>query len=732
MPKSRLIALLGRVALVLAGTITSARAEEWDLCPPQPPLPEPRIEGRGDPNATDAIADTITSEGSIHILTGNVELLRGDRRVGADRIEIDRAGREAQAEGNVYLRTPESVIYGPRGEIDTDTGAFEMPEPRFMYPGEHAQGGARRAERDDAGVTVLSEATWSTCPREAEAWNLSADSIRLNPNNRQGTARNASLWFQGVPLLYTPWFRFPLGDERLSGFLAPTIGSNGDSGTIVSVPWYWNIAPNFDMTLTPRFLSERGGQLETETRWLGPLGSVQLDLHYLPDDDEFGDDRTLSRLMQKGRFGNGVRTDIDIAGVSDDDYFEDLGDRLSVTSRDFLESRADIFWNSAYGSSRLRLQSFQTLDDDIAIQDRPHKQLPQFTHRYGHDGQRLDVDFRGELVDFERDDRDTATRLRLVPAVTREFSTPGWFLQPRLALDHTSYDIDRETSTGPDRIDRTLPVLSLDGGLVFERFGNNTYQTLEPRLFYVYIPEDDQDDIPVFDSDDLTFNFSRLFRERRFSGGDRIGDTNRLSLALTSRLVHTGREVARGSVGVIQHFDDREVTLPGVTEDTDDLSDVVAEIAVRPNPRWRARTTAQWNPNEDETSRHDTRIAFRGDGGGIANFDYRFQRGRREQTDISFAWPISPRWTLLARNTYSLREDRRVENLLGLEYEDCCWRLRTVAREFIEDDDNDGVESDHSIMIELVLKGLGGLGDPAGETFEDAILGFQDPGDPDN
>lgn len=733
LPAVRTLGSRFTIVLVLGCAMTNAQAEDWELCPPQPSLPEPRIEGIDDPNATDAVADEITSAGSTHILIGNVELMKGENRVGADRIEIDRAGGQAQAEGNVYLRSPESVIYSPGGDIDMDTGAFDLSDPRIHYPSVHGQGGAERAQRDDAGISTLTEATWSTCPPEQEDWNLSAGTIRLNPNNRQGTARHASLWFQGVPLLYTPWFRFPLGEERLSGFLPPTVGSSSDSGTTITVPWYWNIAPDFDMTLTPRYLSKRGGQIQTETRWLGALGFWRLDLHVLPDDDEFGEDRTLSRLVQQGRFDNGIRTDIDVGGVSDDEYFDDLGDSLSITSRNYLQSRADVFWYSDYGNSRLRLQSFRTLDEDIPAANRPYKQLPQLTHRYRNYGRLLDLDFNGELVSFERDDSDTATRLRLVPALTREFETPGWFVRPRLALDHTSYTIDRATSTGPERIDRTLPVFSLDSGLIFERFGDgDIYQTLEPRAFYVHIPEEEQDDIPIFDTSDLTFNFSRLFSERRFSGGDRVGDTNRLSLALTSRLIDTGVEVLRGSVGVIHHFEDRDVTLPDGTVETDDLSDLVGEVAFRPSDNWRASATAQWDPDESDTQRHNSRLAFRGDGGGIANLGYRYQRDQREQTDLSFAWPISPRWTLMARNNYSLREERRVESLLGLEYEDCCWRLRTIAREHIEDDNATGIEVDRSIMFELVLKGLGGLGDPAGDTFENAILGYEDPSDPGN
>lgn len=722
---------LTRLAPLLLLTLTAAgaQAEEWDLCPPQRPLPQTRLTGALEPGATDAIADDVTAVGTRHVLTGNVELRQGQRWVGADRIEIDRNEQTANAEGNVYLRTDKIAIFSPRGRVNMKTGAFDVEKPHLLYPAFHGQGDAARAVRGDTGIAILSDGSWSTCPEDDEVWQVFAHEIELNPHNRQGTARHASVWFMGVPLVYTPWFRFPIGDARLTGFLPPRIGSSSDSGTEITVPWYWNIAPNFDMTLTPRVLSRRGMQLQTETRWLDrATGLWKLDLHHLPEDDVFGEDRSLAQLQQNGSYSYGLRTDIDLASVSDDEYFDDLGNPLAIANRTHLESRADVHWNSSYGNSRLRLQSFRTLDETIAPQNRPYRQLPQITHRWRYYDPGLIVDLDGELVDFERDDSDTATRFRLVPAITRELERPGWFLRPRLAWDYTAYSIDRVTSAGDEQIERSLPVFSLDSGLVFERFGSSFRQTLEPRAFYVYIPDDDQDDIPLFDTSERSFSFNQLFRERRFNGGDRVGDADRLSLALTSRLLERerGAEVLRGSLGVIHHFSDREVQLPGAPPATADLSDVVAEIAARPNEYWRASATAQWDPDEDDTERHDSRVMFRGPAGGIANFSYRFQRERREQVDTSFAWPVSPRWTLLARNNYSLLEERNIETLLGLEYEDCCWRFRTIARRSI-DDTSTGVETDEAIYFELVLKGLGGFGDEAGEVFENAILGYQDP-----
>jgi len=714
----------------------AGNADDGPLCPAPLPSPSVEVPRADDPGVTTGAADSAEVDGELTTLHGDVGLRRGGRTLGAQRIVYDRRDDSARAGGGVFLNTPDYELEAERGAVALDSGAFTAEGARYRVPSVPMQGRARRIDRDARHVSELDAATWSTCPRQQQDWHIAATDVTLDPNTRQGTARNASLWFKGVPLLYSPWFRFPLGSERMTGFLSPSVGSSSSSGTEIAVPFYWNIAPQFDATLTPRWLERRGTQLQSEWRWLGPLGRWELDNAYLPDDDQTGEDRILTRLQQRGQFGR-WRTRIDAEDASDPDYFEDLGNDLSVSSQTQLLRRGDVSWRGARTRFRARLEDYQTLDETLAPNQRPYQRLPQLT--LGHDRSLgpLDTRIDTELVRFDRDDSTTAERLRVVPEATWPLEAPGWFLRPRVALDHTSYRIDRLGSgDGTDRVDRTVPITSIDSGLIFDRFGEAYQQTLEPRLFYTYIPERDQTDIPVFDSGRLGFSFSQLFRERRFTGGDRIGDANQVTLALTSRALEraSGREVFNASVGVIRYFDERAVTLaqtrPAEPDDTD-TSDVLAEITAAPTPQWRLRASAQWVTETDRLAERDIGVQYRGPGGGVFNLRHRFKFDRQRQIDASAVWPITPQWRLLAASNWSLRDDRNIESLAGIQYESCCWRLRAVARQFLERDDSaaDGTRQASNFFIELTLKGLGPVGNEAGALLDRAIVGF-DPSNP--
>jgi len=718
----------GFLLALLAVVPAAASASGWALCPAPPPLPRVNVPAPESPGVTQVGAASATSEGTRTTLEGDVGIRRDGRTLGADRVRLDQASGHAEASGHVFLRSDDFAVQGTRGEMELDSGAFSIDDGQYRHPASHGHGHATRIRRDADGVSRLESATFSTCPPGDEAWQLDADRVRLDPNTRQGTARNVTLWFQGVPLFYSPWFRFPIGGDRMSGFLAPRFGRSSSSGTDISIPWYWNAAPNFDATLTPRWLERRGTQLQSQWRWLNPLGYWELDNEYLPDDQLAGRDRTLTRLQQHGRFDGGWRTRIDAASASDPNYFDDLGDRVALSSQTDLQRLGEASWYGNAGRFRARLESYQTLDQTIAPQDRPYQRVPQLTFANEGSLAGLDTALSSEIVRFDRSGSDTGTRLRVVPSATWPIEAPGWFLRPRLAIDHTSYQLDRVTSTGPDAISRTLPISSLDAGLVFDRLGAQYRETLEPRLFYVYIPHENQDDIPVFDTGTYDFSLAQLFRERRFTGGDRVGDTNRLTLALTGRALErdSGRQVLTGSIGGIHYFADRTVTLPGQPSATADTSALIAELGVAPTAAWSGNATAQWDPKLERTDRRQFQLRYRGPGEAIANLGYRFRRGEQKQVDVSGAWRVSPSWDLVARANYSLRSRENIESLLGFEYDSCCWRFRTVARQYLADD---GTKQAHAIYFELVLKGLAPIGEDTGSLLERAILGYRDPSD---
>jgi len=705
-----------------------ARATDWGLCPAPPPLPTVDVPAPGTAGATAAAADKATSQGDESTLEGHVGIRRDGRTLGADRVRLDRATNHAEARGHVFLRSDDFAVTGTRGDVEMGSGAFSIDDSHYRHLPSHGQGRAAHIDRNAAGVSRMDDATFSTCPPEHEDWQLDASKVRLDPNTRQGTARNATLWFHGVPLLYSPWFRFPLGDERMSGFLTPSFGSTSSSGAEIAIPWYWNAAPNFDATLTPRWIERRGTQLQSQWRWLNPLGYWELDNEYLPHDRLAGRDRWLTRVKQHGRFGDGWHTRIDAASASDPNYFDDLGNSIALTSQTHLQRLAQADWYGGAGHFQARLESYQTLDQSIPPQSRPYQRAPQLTFTTNGELGGLDTGLTSELVRFDRSASDTATRLRVVPSVSWPIEAPGWFLRPRLAIDHTSYEIQREASTGPTSISRTLPITSLDAGLVFDRQGENYRETLEPRLFYVYVPRKNQDDIPVFDTGTFDFTFAQLFRERRFTGGDRIGDTHRLTLALTGRALErgTGREVLNGSVGAIRYFSNRTVTLPGQPVETGRHSDLIAQVGVSPTAAWSANAATQWDPKRDRADRQDFRLGYDDSAGNVANLGYRYRRGQQRQVDVSGAWQVSSNWQLLARANYSLRSRENIESLLGFEYNSCCWRFRTVARQYLADN---GTKQGHALYFELVLKGLAPVGEDTGSLLKRAILGYRDPSD---
>jgi LPS-assembly protein len=714
----------------LATPPTPSAAADWLLCPPQSPAPTVDVAAPA-PGVTRAAADAAEHRGQTTILTGDAGVRRGSRTLGAERIRLNRTNSTVEAEGSLFLRQQGLTVTGERGRADLDSGAFRVDATNYRLRPRHVQGRATRIERNPRGISELADATYSTCPREAEAWSLDADSVTLNPNTRQGTARDAVLWFQDVPLFYTPWFRFPLGDDRMSGLLVPRFGSSSSTGYTLGVPYYWNIAPNLDATLEPRYLGRRGPQLRWEVRWLNEWGSWRVNNAYLPDDNVFGADRTLTRVEHQGRFGP-WRTEIEAATASDQRYFEDLGTSLALASQTHLRRRADARWSGAPGQLRARVETYQTLDPTLTTDDRPYERVPQLTFASQQRLGPLTFDFDSELVQFERADSDTGTRLHLRPALSSALEAPGWFLEPRLAWDYTAYNLDRVTSTGPSQPQRSLPVLSIDSGLVFERFGAAYRQTLEPRAFYVYVPEASQDQLPVFDTGEYSFSFSQLFRERRFTGPDRRGDANRLTLALTTRLLDRaqGRELLRASLGSITHFAPRTVQLPGRADERFEHADLAGELAVQPSAAWRGTLDLRYDRRRDRIREGAVNLRFDNGENRLFNAGYRYGRDlqagrdRKKAIDAAFAWPLSNHWLAVGGTRYSLvadanTEPRNVETFLGAEYDNCCWKVRAVARRYVSGD-----EQANSISVELVLKGLGGLGDDTGDLLERAILGY--------
>ena len=663
-------------------------------------------------------------------MSGGVLLRRGDKLAGADSASYDPDHRALHLSGTVRYQDPGTQIISDAAEFSYDSGLIEFSGAEFTLGSNNARGAADNLLISEDGTLELDGVSYTTCPPGSRDWELRASDIDIDTRRGVGTARNIKLSFKRVPILYAPYISFPIGDARKSGFLTPEVGSSGRSGNEARVPYYFNLAPNYDATLTPRLLTDRGLQVQAEFRYLTSINDGTIRGQYLPDDDLIDDDRSLLSLRHRTRFGNGWRNVIDYREVSDDQYFEDLGGSLSASSITHLNRSARFDW---YGDSLAflaRVQDYQTLDDAILPTQDPYRRLPQvWLQGYWPRGAGgLSARFDAEIVNFDRDVGVTGWRVNVAPQFEWQLGGPGWFFKPGVAYDYTGYELS-DTLPGTDTtLSRDLPITSVDTGLVFERMTNGSagtrrIQTIEPRLLYVSIPFRDQDGLPVFDTIMPDLNLVQLFRKNRFLGVDRIGDTDQISVGVTSRVldVSSGRELVTATIGQTRYLSDRRVVLPGGSTDTSESSDYIAEVRFLLYENVNFDFGHQWGSGQRDTTKSEARLQYRPADNKILNVAYRFRRDSLEQGDLSWSWPVASRWNFVGRYNFSFRDDEVLEQFFGLEYESCCWGLRLVSRRHIST--RDGTR-DSSFGLQLVLKGMTSIGAAADKLLERGILGY--------
>jgi len=720
------------LALLVAASAAQAAPGGWALCAPGPLIPaRPPFEGEpGEPDAYQVAADEASLEGGgVSTLRGNVQVVRGERQLQADTVIYNELEELIDASGNVRFWDQDLYLTGEQARIELASDAGSLEQARFVLAGEHGRGQAERIELRGSELVRAQRATYTTCDPGREDWLLSASRIELDRAAGVGSARNVVVRLKGVPVFYSPYLTFPLSDERKSGFLAPRARFSGASGPEITVPYYFNLAPNRDATLAARAMADRGVQVQGEFRYLTARSSGQLNLELLPLDREIDEARSLVHFRHATRLAPRWNLDTRFDWVSDPRYFEDLGTELAVSSRSFLEQRADLSYSSEDWWLLARVQSFQTVDDSLATTARPYHRLPQLrlASRRPERDRALNLGLDAELVRFERSAGVTGTRLDLRPVLSYPVRTPGTFLVPRLALRYTGYRLAGTAPGADDAPSRLLPTLSLDGGLIFERDlalgGRSLLQTLEPRLFYLLVPFDDQRALPVFDTGRYTFGYGQLFRDDRFSGADRVGDAHQVTLAVTTRLLTaTGRELARLSAGQIRYLRDRKVTLPGDPVERTRSSSYVAELRARPSAPWEVSGEFLWDPHQERTDRSALALRYRPDRLRVLNVSYRFVRDAAEQADVSFAWPLAGSWRTVGRWSYAPAENQLLEGVLGLEYESCCWGLRVIGRRYLSDTTGNHTAA---LFLQLQLKGLAGIGDKALDFLREGIPGYE-------
>jgi len=684
--------------------------------------------GTGDPDVIEFQAgevDASFGDNPAASLSGGVLLRRGDRLAGADDANYDPIARSLTLAGHVRYEDPNSAISSDLAEFAYDTGRIRFEGAAFLLGERGGRGEAGVIEINQEGRLELAQVGYTTCPPDSEDWIIQADDIELDTKTGVGKARDVKLRFKGVPILWTPYLSFPISDARKSGILTPEIGSTGRSGNDISVPYYWNIAPNYDATFTPRLLTLRGLQMGAEGRYLFDRSAGNALIEYLPNDSKFDDNRYMISFAHRTLFANGWRNVVDFSEVSDNQYFEDLGGSLSISSITHLNRSLLVDYHGENWSMMGMFQDYQTIDEAIAPIDEPYQRLPQlrasglWPGAFG-----LDFSIEGELVNFDRDIGVTGWRLNAAPGVELPMVKPGWFVVPGIKIDHTRYDLENRLPGEESKPSRTLPIASIDMGLNFERMmkgSDGRVQTVEPRLLYVHVPYRNQDALPVFDTILPDLNLVQLYRENRYLGVDRIADTDQLSVGITTRILETGsgRELMSATIGQALYLANQSVTLPGQATETVDSSDYIAELSFLVYNNLNFDIGHQWS--KEGTTQSEARLQYRPAQKKIVNLAYRYRQGSVEQGDVSWSWPLAQSWNFVGRYNYSIRDSQALEQFYGLEYESCCWGLRLVGRRHISTRDG---TLDSSIGLQLVLKGMTSVGSAADTLLERGILGY--------
>jgi LPS-assembly protein len=689
-------------------------------------LSDPTVVGKEGPLFL--MADRIESTApDVVEASGRVEARQAGQNFYADWLRYDFTQNAVEARGQVRLEQPALHVSGDSLKLDLDTYSGEFVQPVYQFTAQPGRGDAERIDFIDENRFTLEDATYTTCPVDNDDWFLKVRDLDIDKTRNVGVARNASLHFLGVPILYTPWMDFSLNNERKTGVLAPTIGTTERSGFDLVVPYYLNLAPNYDATLYPRVLSKRGVQLGGEFRYLLNQAQGVNRLEYLPDDRETERSRWSAALSNSFRLGAATQAGMLFNRVSDDDYFRDLSNLISATSLAHLNREVWLTTQRGAWQAELRAQSFQTLQDSTAAPIvEPYARLPHA--RLGTQqtfGNSLEFRLESEATRFAHPTLTEGTRVLAYPTLRLPLASSFGFLTPQIGWHSSYYALD--DSVAEQRITRNLPIFSLDSGVTFDRplrlAGAAYEQTLEPRAYYVYAPFRDQDAIPVFDTTLLDFGYAQMFTENQFIGGDRVNDANQVTLAVTSRFTEaaSGLERLQLTLGQRYYFSDQQVTLPGVLPRASDATDLLALVSGQITRAWRVDAGVQLDTDSGTSIRRNLGASYRPAPGRTLNFGYRFIDQTTEQIDLSGQWPLGSRWYGMFRYNYSFQDDKLVEGLAGLEYNAGCWAVRGMVQHLATKED----QSTDAVFLQLELTGMGRIGANPLDVLKQSVPGYR-------
>jgi LPS-assembly protein len=727
-----------------------------------------------DTSPTYANAEHVDSSNqTVYHFSGNVKMTRADQQLQANTVDYNNDTTDYDARGNVRYQEASQLLAGSHMRGNTDAKRGIADDVRYQMLDARGNGVARQGQLFDDMHSRYSVATYSTCDVGHHVWEFHAKSITTNKVTGVGVARNATMWIGKVPILYLPYMSFPIDHRRKSGFLFPTLGNSSRGGFEISTPYYFNLAPNYDATLDPRLYSSRGPLLAGEFRYLTSGSHGQLNVEYVPNDH--GDSDGLENTKDKSRYlidfsdtthlWQSWSFVTSINRASDSSYPYDYGNALSHAAVYTLASSAAIvgggkWWNAAIGG--ISYQNTNPFATDSVL---PYDSLPYATLNLDVPLNRwLEFGMDNEIDEFRKSGYVDGARADLYPYLQADFGSSAWFVRPKVAYRYTAYQLDSNyqnygyfgalgngvaspfTDKSPSR---ALPIVSLDSGLVFDRstslFGTSYTQTLEPRLYYLYVPYRNQNDQPLFNTSLMSFDYWQLFSPNQFSGADRQMNANNLTGALTTRFLdENGVERLSLSFGQIRYFTPQRVQLPNGANSVSPVtnwggSDYVVQLDVQLSDNWRMNTSYQWSPNTHRTDVGAFELQRRIGTDGVLNFSYHYRNGLLEQYSASVVYPVSDRWRLIGSWTFAepikgvvSPLKGTIEALAGVEYDSCCVTLRLVDRNYVNQSyfgfgpvPANASLRDNAVMFEVVFKGLGSSGGKIDPLLRRDILGYQ-------
>lgn len=664
-------------------------------------------------------------------LEGGVVLRRNELTITSDKLTYSPLTDRANATGNVTLRQPDMTLRGPEGSIKVGNGAGRLTKPTFELHRTKGKGNATEMTFDGVDTLTLQKPNYTVCPvphpdRTQEAdWYITAEQLELDRSADVGRAENAKVVFQGIPILATPYLSFPTSERRKSGFLAPSFGSSSNSGFEFTVPYYWNIAPNRDLTLYPKVITGRGIQLGSNARYLGEYNQGEIKYDYLPSDRKTETDRfalAFQHAFNKDAFSAGLN----INKVSDDQYFVDFSRTQAVASQRILlrEGFANYQGTGWRVNSRVvRHQTLQLLNDPIL---KPYDRLPEVNAYY--DSQKVGpvyFSMNGQFTEFSNSNMVEGSRALARARVELPFVRDAYSVISALSVQSTAYNLSNVQAGQDTKPGVSIPTFSMDGSIYFDRkttFANRSVnQTLEPRLFYLYTPFKEQSAQPNFDTTLRADNFSRIFSENRYAGYDRVGDANQVTAGVTSRYIDdkTGEELLRLDFGQRYFITKPKIMIEGEVP-VDNDSDFFASVRGRLTRDITLDYEGQYDADTGRNERGNVGVSYSPSLGKRLNAGYRYTRDNIDQFDVSGQWPLTRNWSGVGRLNYSLLESRPIETLAGLEYNDGCWAVRMVGQRFA----TSPTQTTTSLFIQLELTGLGSLGSNPLDLLSRKVPGY--------